>query len=161
MPLNIDLQQILLHWMNLAILVGGLYFILFKPVKQFIEKREAHYRERDEQAQAKLAEAERIKSEYQAKLDGADEEIRQSRAKVQLAVQQTAEEQLNQAKAQAQQILTHARAEAEHDREEILRSSQRELRRLAAEATKRLALHKDPFDQFLDLAEEEASHEER
>ena len=116
MPLNIDLQQILLHWMNLAILVGGLYFILFKPVKQFIEKREAHYRERDEQAQAKLAEAERIKSEYQAKLDGADEEIRQSRAKVQLAVQQTAEEQLNQAKAQAQQILTHARAEAEHDR---------------------------------------------
>ena len=161
MPLNIDLQQILLHWMNLAILVGGLYFILFKPVKQFIEKREAHYRERDEQAQAKLAEAERIKSEYQAKLDGADEEIRQSRAKVQLAVQQTAEEQLNQAKAQAQQILTHARAEAEHDREEILHSSQRELRRLAAEATKKLALQSDPFDQFLDLAGEGGKNEER
>ena len=161
MPLNIDLQQILLHWMNLAILVGGLYFILFKPVKQFIEKREAHYRERDEQAQAKLAEAERIKSEYQAKLDGADEEIRQARAKAQQSVQQSAEEQLARVQVQAQQILTHARAEAEHDREEILRSSQRELRRLAAEATKRLALHKDPFDQFLDLAEEEASHEER
>ena len=161
MPLNIDLQQILLHWMNLAILVGGLYFILFKPVKQSIEKREAHYRERDEQAQAKLAEAERIKSEYQAKLDGADEEIRQSRAKVQLAVQQTAEEQLNQAKAQAQQILTHARAEAEHDREEILHSSQRELRRLAAEATKKLALQSDPFDQFLDLAEEGGKNEDR
>ena len=161
MPLNIDLQQILLHWMNLAILVGGLYFILFKPVKQFIEKREAHYRERDEQAQAKLAEAERIKSEYQAKLDGADEEIRQSRAKVQLAVQQTAEEQLNQAKAQAQQILTHARAEAEQDREEILHSSQRELHRLAAEATKKLALQSDPLDQFLDLAEEGGKNEDR
>ena len=63
--------------------------------------------------------------------------------------------------AQAQQILTRARAEAEHDKEEILRSSQRELRKLAAEATKRLALHRDPFDQFLDLAEEEARHEER
>ena len=68
---------------------------------------------------------------------------------------------LARVQAQAQQILTHARAEAEHAQEEILRSSQRELRRLAAEATKRLALHKDPFDQFLDLAEEEASHEER
>lgn len=45
MPLNIDWQQILLHWMNLAILTGGLYFLLYKPVKQFMEKREAHYRE--------------------------------------------------------------------------------------------------------------------
>ena len=142
MPLNIDWQQILLHWMNLAILTGGLYFLLFKPVKQFMEKREAYYRERDEEAAGKLAEAERIKAEYQAKLDAADEEIRQSRAK-------------------AQQILTHARAEAEHDREEILRSSQRELRKLASEATKRLALERDPFDQFLDLAEEGVKHEER
>ena len=161
MPLNIDLQQILLHWMNLAILTGGLYFLLYKPVKQFMEKREAYYQERDEEAAGKLAEAERIKAEYQAKLDAADEEIRQSRAKAQQAVQQSAEEQLARVQVQAQQILTHARAEAEHDKEEILRSSQRELRKLAAEATKRLALHRDPFDQFLDLAEEEARHEER
>lgn len=161
MPLNIDWQQILLHWMNLVILVGGLYFILFKPVKQFMEKREAYYREKDQQAADKLEEAERIKAEYQAKLDAADEEIRLSRAKAQQAVQQSAEEQLSQAKAQAQQLLVHARAEAAHDRDQILRSSQRELRKLAAEATKRLALHRDPFDQFLDLAEEEARHEER
>ncbi len=161
MPLNIDWQQILLHWMNLAILTGGLYFLLFKPVKQFMEKREAYYQERDEEAAGKLAEAERIKAEYQAKLDAADEEIRQSRAKAQQAVQQSAEEQLSRVQAQAQQILTHARAEAEHDREEILRSSQRELRKLASEATKRLALERDPFDQFLDLAEEGVKHEER
>lgn len=161
MPLNIDLQQILLHWMNLAILVGGLYFILFKPVKQFMEKREAYYRERDEQAEAKLAQAERIKAEAQAKLDGADEEIRQSRAKAQQAVQQSAEEQLAQAKAQAQQLLVHARAEAEHDRDQILRSSQRELRRLAAAATKKMAMGQDPFDQFLDLAEEGTGNDEK
>ena len=161
MPLNIDLQQILLHWMNLVILVGGLYFILFKPVKQFMEKREAYYRERDEQAEAKLAQAERIKAEAQAKLDGADEEIRQSRAKAQQAVQQSAEEQLAQAKAQAQQLLVHARAEAEHDRDQILRSSQRELRRLAAAATKKMAMGQDPFDQFLDLAEEGTGNDEK
>lgn len=161
MPLNIDWQQILLHWMNLAILVGGLYFILFKPVKQFMEKRDAYYRDKDQQAQAKLEDAERIKAEYQAKLDAADEEIRLSRAKAQQAVQQSAEEQLSQAKAQAQQLLVHARAEADHDRDQILRSAQRELRKLASEATKKLAMEKDPFDQFLDLAEEGAKHEER
>lgn len=161
MPLNIDWQQILLHWMNLAILTGGLYFLLYKPVKQFISKREDYYREKDEQAAAKMAEAEQVKAEYQAKLDGAEEEIRQSRAKAQQAVQQSVEEQLARAQAQAQQMLIHARTEAEHDREQILHSSQRELRRLAAEATKKLALEKDPFDQFLDLAEGGAEHEER
>ena len=161
MPLNIDLQQILLHWMNLVILVGGLYFILFKPVKAFMEKREAYFREKDEQAEAKLADARRIQAEYQAKLDAADAEIRQARSKAQQASQQAVEEQLAQAKAQAQQLLVHARTEAEHDREQILRSSQRELRKLATEATKKLAMEKDPFDQFLDLAEEGAKHEER
>lgn len=160
MPLNIDLQQILLHWMNLVILTGGLYFLLYKPVKAFMSKREAYYQELERQAQEKLAQAERTRAEAQAKLDGADEEIRQNRIKAQQAVQQAVEEQLARAQVQAQQLLVHARAEAEHDREEILRSSQRELRKLAAAATKKLALQKDPFDQFLDLAEGGVRHEE-
>ena len=160
MPLNIDWQQILLHWMNLAILTGGLYFLLFKPVKQFMEKREAYYRERDEEAAGKLAEAERIKAEYQAKLDAADEEIRQSRAKAQQAIQQSTEDQLAQAKEQARQIVAHAQTEAEQSRERVLRESQRELRKLAAQATKKLAFQADPFDQFLDLAEEGEEYEE-
>ena len=33
-PLNIDFQQILLHLLNFAILGGGLYLLLYKPVKQ-------------------------------------------------------------------------------------------------------------------------------
>ena len=57
-PLNIDWQQILLHWMNLVILTGGLYFLLYQPVKQFMAKREAYYRSLDEEAAKKLREAE-------------------------------------------------------------------------------------------------------
>ena len=160
MPLNIDWQQILLHWMNLAILTGGLYFLLFKPVKQFMEKREAHYKDLDAQAAGKLQEAERVKAEYQARLAGAEEEIHQSRIKAQAAVQQSAEEQLAQAQAQAKQIIAHAQAEAEHSRERVMRESQKELRKLAAEAARKLAVQADPFSQFLDLAEG-GRHEER
>lgn len=160
MPLNIDLQQILLHWMNLAILTGGLYLLLYKPVKAFIAKREEHYRQLDEQAAQKLAEAERVHAEYQAKLDGADEEIHQARAKAQQAIRQSTEDQLAQAKEQARQIVTHAQAEAEQSRERALRESQRELRKLAAQATRKLAFQADPFDQFLDLAEEGEEYEE-
>ena len=38
-PLNIDWQQILLHVLNFVILFGGLYFLLYKPVKNFMAKR--------------------------------------------------------------------------------------------------------------------------
>ena len=163
MPLNIDWQQILLHWMNLAILTGGLYFILYKPVKQFMNKREEYYRELDRQAEDKLARAERVQAEYQAKLDGAEEEIREARAQAQQSAQQSVQEQLAQAKDQAEQIVAHARVEAEHNRDQIIKQSQRELKDLAARAAKKLAAHPeaDPFEKFLTLAEGGKPHENR
>ena len=163
MPLNIDWQQILLHWMNLAILTGGLYVLLYKPVKEFIAKREEHYRQLEGEAADKLAQAEQVRAEYQAKLDGAEEEIHQARAKAQQALQQSTEEQLAQAQEQARQIVAHARAEAEHSRERIMSESRRELKELTARAAKKLAAHPeaDPFDQFLDLAEGGRAHEEQ
>lgn len=63
------------------------------------------------------------------------------------------EEQLAQAQAQAQLIVAHANADAERTREQALYDSQQDIRRLAETAAQRLALHEDPFDQFLDLAE--------
>ena len=53
-PLNIDWQHILLHVFNFVILVGGLYFLLYNPIRKFIAKREEHYRKLDEEANAKL-----------------------------------------------------------------------------------------------------------
>ena len=156
-PLNVDWQQILLHWMNLAILTGGLYFLLYKPVKQFMEKREAHYRELEAQAAGKLQEAEELKAAYQAKLDGAEEEIHQARAKAQAAVQQSVVEQM----AQAKQIVAKAKEEAANSREQIIRESQRELRELTVAAVKKLTVKADTdlFDQFLNLAEGGGAHE--
>ena len=163
MPLNIDWQQILLHWMNLAILTGGLYFLLFKPVKQFMEKREAHYRELDKQAEDKLAQAEQLRAGCQAKLEAAEDEIRQERARAQQAAAQAAQEQLDQAEEQARHIVAKAKAEAEQSKERAIRESQREMRDLAAKAAKKLAAKPgaDFFDQFLDLTEGGVTHEGR
>ena len=152
-PLNMDPQQILLHWLNLAILVGGLYFLLYKPVKKFIAKREEYYRTLEQQADDKIAQAEQFKAQYGEKLAAADEEIRQARAKAQQAVEQSTQEQLDSARAQAEQIVAQARAQADRIREQAVHDSQDEIRKMAETAAGRLALQKDPFDQFLDLAE--------
>ena len=163
MPLNINLQQILLHWMNLAILTGGLYFLLFKPVTQFMEKRGAYYKELDQQAADKLAQAEQLRADCQAKLDSADEEIRQERAQAQQAAAQAAQEQVEQAQAQARHIIAKAHTEAEQAKQRALREYKKEMRELAAQAAKKLAAQPgaDAFDQFLDLTEGGGAHEGR
>jgi len=162
-PLNIDLQQILLHWMNLAILTGGLYFLLYKPVKQFMAQREEYYRQLDRDAGEKLAQARQTQTEYQTRLDEAEAEIRDMRAQAQQAVQQSAQEQLDQANEQARQIVAQARADAERERDQLMKRSQRELKDLAAKAAKKLASHPeaDPFEQFLNLAEGGKRNENR
>ena len=158
-PLNFDPQQLLLHWLNLAILVGGLYFILYRPVKKFITKREEYYRDLEQQADDKIAQAEQFKEQYGEKLAAADEEIRQARAKAQQAVEQSTQEQLDSARAQADHIVAQARAQADRIKEQAIHDSQDEIRRMAETAAGRLALQKDPFDQFLDLAEGGKEHE--
>ena len=71
MPLNINLQQILLHALNFVILFGAMYFLLYKPVKSFMDSRKAHYEKMDEDAKAVLAEAEKTKAGYEAQLKSA------------------------------------------------------------------------------------------
>ena len=84
-PLNIDWQQILLHLLNFAILAGGLYLLLFKPVKAFMEKRESYYQNMDSEAKQKLQDAEALKDSYTRQLDSAAQEIAQKKADAQKA----------------------------------------------------------------------------
>ncbi len=74
-PLNIDWRQILLHLLNLAILFLILYFLLYSPVKKFMDKRRQYYEEQDAEAKAKIEAADRKKATYDELLGKADEEI--------------------------------------------------------------------------------------
>ena len=78
-PLNIDWQQILLHFFNFSILVGGLYLLLFKPVKSFMAKREKHYADMESAAQEReksTADLEAAMRQREAEFDAALEEKR-------------------------------------------------------------------------------------
>ena len=76
LPLNIDLQQIFLHLLNFTILLAGLYFLLYEPVKKFMNKRTAYYEDLDRQAKEKMEEARRVRRSYEERLMEAEEEIR-------------------------------------------------------------------------------------
>ena len=65
MPLNIDVQQILLHMFNLVLLFGILYVLLYKPVHDFMAKREEEYKDREAKTRDALSEAEKLKGDYE------------------------------------------------------------------------------------------------
>ena len=162
LPLNIDLQQIFLHMLNFVILVGGLYFILYNPVKKFMDQRVARYAEMDAAAAQKLAEAEKLAAGHQAQLDKLEDELRERRAESQKIAQAAAQQQLDRAQEQADQIVAAARKSAESIRAKAVSDSHKELKELAIAAAEKLAVSssRDAIDEFLTLAEEGNGHEQ-
>ena len=148
-PLNIDWQQILLHLLNFAILAGGLYLLLYKPVKAFMTKREGWYQQQADEAEKTRREAEALKAAAQAQADAAAEEAK-AREDAQADVRRLKEE----AQAQAAKILTDAQAAAESSRRKVMEETEHQVKELVSAAAEKLVLSSDSaaFDQFLELA---------
>lgn len=155
MPLNIDFQQILLHLLNFVILGGGLYFLLYKPIAKFIEKREEHYASMEEKAKLTMQEAEAYREGYEEKLHQAREEA--------AAIKKQAEEELEQARLkmqedsqkEAKKLKEKAIKDAEVERDKMMHQARKEIRGLAEDAAERLARKQldELYDEFLDTAE--------
>ena len=157
MPLNIDWQQILLHLLNFVILAGGLYFLLYKPVKKFMLARKKQYEEREAESQRLLAEAEALKARTEEKYRQADEEIQHRREQASEELEAEKRQQLTEARAQARQILSTASKTAEMRTQKAVEESREQIRSLAVGMVERLVLESggDALDQFLNEAESE------
>ncbi|MBR0374695.1 MAG: ATP synthase F0 subunit B [Mogibacterium sp.] len=155
MPLNIDFQQIFLHMLNFVILFAGLYFILYKPVTDFMQKREETYRSMDDSARNNLAAAERAKTEYEAKLGGVEEEVRKIKEQARTEMYEERSARIKQAEQEASEIIEKAHADAMVEYNKIISDSQRELEAIAYKAARKVLLKPDDsaFDEFLNTAE--------
>lgn len=156
-PLNIDWQQILLHLLNFSILTLGLYLLLFKPVQKFIKERNDYYLGLDKEAKEKLSQAEELKASYEQKLNSAEEEIEEVKARSAEEAKAAADEVIRKAKEESDKIIADARKAAELERTRILEEAQGEIVALAFEATEKLLAKStsDTLDQFLYAVKEE------
>ena len=105
-PLNIDWQQILLHIFNLLILVGGLYLLLYKPVKDFMEKRRSYYAGMDAAAKAEKAAVEEEKQQYAKRLEAAEAEIDEMKKAALESARQTAAQYMKEADCRTIRFIT-------------------------------------------------------
>lgn len=154
-PLNIDLQQILLHLFNFAILAFGLYFLLYKPVKDFMAKREEHYAAVDAEAASRLAEAKAAEELYRSRLDSADAEIAAKREAAAAELERISARRMDEAAEEARNMLLNAEAEALREKEKILESAKEELAGMAVSAVRKLMDESvsESYDDFLAAAE--------
>ena len=156
-PLNIDWQQILLHFFNFSILVGGLYLLLFKPVKSFMAKREKHYADMESAAVAREKDTEELKAEMAKREAAFDTELEEKRAAAAKEAEAFAQQQRDAAKVQADKILSDAKAAAENERQKIVAEANREAVAIAEDAMEKIlaAQTAKAYDSFVNAAEEE------
>ena len=161
-PLNIDFSQILLHLFNVVILFAILYFLIYKPVRNFMEKRKEEYQRMEEEANGKVKEAEDLKRSYEEKLSKAEEEIHSMKEDASREMTEKAGEIRQQAMEEAQTILNRTKAQAEHEKEKILEETGEEVANIAKEAASR-AIFQNPseaYDSFLKAAEKTMDQEQ-
>ncbi len=160
MPLNIDWQQILLHLLNFVILFAGLWLLLYKPVKKFMNGRREKYEKMDADAQQKSAEAEEKRAEYEQKLASADAEIEEKRAAARKELDNYENMRKSAAEEEASAIVSTARENAAREKERAVSDARSEIAGLVTEATEKLVLKEstsEAYDEFLDAAEKSAS----
>lgn len=156
MPLGIDFVQILLHVFNVVILFGGLYFLLYSPVRKFMEKREEHYRQMDEEKNTALLEADKLKKEHETALLGLSEEIAQKKRDAAKEIEDLRSKKVKEAQEEAGRIISKAEAEANRRRKEIVDGAKDDITGLIAEAADKIMISGDTescYDAFLDDAE--------
>ncbi len=154
MPLNIDVQQILLHLFNLVLLFGILYILLYKPVHDFMEKREEEYRQRDKSTKDALSDAEKLKKEYEEKNALADKENAEERAKISAKAEADREKIISDAHEHAAKIVEDARDKAQKEHDRLIARAQTEIAEYVSKAAEKIVMNEgdlsDDFDSFFE-----------
>lgn len=153
LPLNIDWQQILLHLFNFIILFAILYFLLYKPVKDFMDKRIEYYKKLDDEAKKNLEDAQTAKEDYRKKLNLAEDEISAEKEAARKEMEEAANTRKKQAEAEAVKMLKEARSRIEKEHAQMIMEAQNEISDMVTSAAEKLVVAagtEEVYDQFLD-----------
>jgi F-type H+-transporting ATPase subunit b len=155
MPLNINFQQILLHLFNFVILFAVLYFVLYKPVREFMNKRTQAIENLRDSARKELEDAENIKAEYMKHIEALNEEIREIRSQAERDADELSKKKIAEAEERAQEIILEAHREGIAERNKIMRGAKNDIANLAEAMAEQVVTESvsDAYEQFLKNAE--------
>ena len=159
MPLNIDWQQILLHLLNFVILFTGLWFLLYKPVRAFMQKRREHYEKMDAEAAKKNAEAEEKRAAYEEKLAHAENEIAEKRRQAEKQTAEYSERQRRETDELARNIVADARQDAARIKAQATKEARAQIASIVTDAVGKIVLEDTASEAFCLLYTSDAADE--
>ena len=136
---------------NMLVLFGALYFVLFKPVRRILDERQAEADREYDEAKNLQSEADRLKSEYEKSLESIDEERKETLQEARKKADDEYQRIVAGAKDQAKEITDRAVIEGENRKKKILKSAESEIADMVVDAAGKVAASKNgaEFDRSL------------
>jgi len=106
----------LIQFVNVLILTGALSFILYKPVKEYMEKRSLKIKGQMEDAEKAKQKAEALVAEFEARLKDIDDEAEKILEDARLKAAEEGRAIVENAKHEAEAILKRAQEKIEFDK---------------------------------------------
>lgn len=120
LPIGLDLGNILWHLLNFVILLVGIRFLLYKPIKNFISKREKEYKDIQENNRMLKEQSKAEKLKYEELVNDAESQIAKIAEETAEITKKNAAVILEQARAEAKAIVEQAKAEAEQQLQKVM-----------------------------------------
>lgn len=149
MPLNINFQQIFLHLFNFVILGGGLYLLLYKPVVDFMNKREQYFSNLEKETQQVLEQAKEKEAQYNEKLNQFNDEMAIKKVEAIKECEKLVDARIQSAKEEASHILEDAHIKAKMHHDKMVEQAKEEITDLALDTAKKMMTDQDIYSQFV------------
>lgn len=130
---GVNFWTMIFAWLNLIILYFFLRKLLFKPVKNMIDKRQKEIDDLYSDAESSRADAASLKTEYEEKIGHANEESEQILKNAVRRAQLREEEILRDANAKAARTLARAEEQIELEKKKALNDIKDEISGIAAD----------------------------
>lgn len=157
LPLNIDFRQILLHMFNFVILIGGLYILLYKPVKDYMDNRLNTYKQMDEEANQKLNDANALQDKINKQIADVDKDLSKAKLEAHKQIEEEKANIIKKAKEEANQIIEDAKEKANNEKAKIVASSSSDIEELVSKTVKEM-LAKDSYEEFLNNVDKDKAN---
>ena len=130
--------DLLLNILNIILLFLITRFLVYKPVKKFLDERKARINAENEKAQQVTKEAEDIKAEYEKKLADAESQARKVILEGEEKAGKEAVSIIENANKEAEQIKADARLQAQREKQAALDSLQGDVASLAVSISEKI-----------------------
>jgi len=158
--LGINLPVLVAQIVNVAILLGLLYLVAYKPIMRILDERSCRIKESMEQAEAIKEQAARAEEEVKKQLEAAAREGQERIAQAVQIGEDVKQKAQQEARQETETIINRARTEIQRERDEAvdeLRKEVADLTIMAAEKVIDRSLDKETHRDLIDKVLEEST----